>query len=55
MVKNLHARLKNFPHELHDFHADILIDSSSIKMVDFAGFIDRSDLDLRDIFITTVL
>jgi hypothetical protein len=45
MVKNLHARLKNFAHELHDVHADILIDSSSIKMVDFAGFIDRSDLD----------
>ena len=43
IIEKLHAQLKHFPHELHDFHADFLIDSSAIKIVDFTGFIDKSD------------
>ena len=42
-IEKLHARLKHFPHELHDFYADVLIDSSELKIVDFTGYIDRSD------------
>ncbi|GAB5554481.1 MAG: hypothetical protein Sapg2KO_40720 [Saprospiraceae bacterium] len=43
IVERLHAQLKNFSHELHDFHADVLIDSSSIKVLDCYGFVDQSD------------
>lgn len=43
IVERLHAQLNNFPHELHDFHADVLIDSTRVKVVDCYGFIDQSD------------
>ena len=43
IIEKLHAQLKHFPHEFHDFYADIFIDSSAIKMVDFTGHIDKSD------------
>ncbi len=42
-IDSLHAQLKHYPHELHDFHADILIDDRDLKIVDFKGFIDHSD------------
>lgn len=42
-IERLHAQLKHFPHELHDFHADVLIDQSDLKIVDFTGYIDKSD------------
>lgn len=42
-IDSLHAQLKHYPHELHDFHADILIDERDLKIVDFTGFIDDSD------------
>lgn len=42
-VDSLHARLKHYPHELHDFHVDILLDDRDIKIKDFTGFIDKSD------------
>lgn len=43
-IDSLHAKLKHYPHELHDFHADILIDSNDMKIVDFTGEIDGSDM-----------
>lgn len=43
IVEKLHAQFKQFPHELHDFHADLLIDSNMVKVVDCTGFIDKSD------------
>jgi len=43
IIERLHAQLKHFPHELHDFHADMFIDSSNLKIVDFTGYIDQSD------------
>lgn len=46
-VEELHAQLKHYPHELHDFHVDILIDSQDLKIVDFTGFIDQSDFHLN--------
>ncbi|MDC7998046.1 AsmA family protein [Gilvibacter sediminis] len=42
-VDSLNADLKHYPHKLHDFHADILIDESDLRIVDFTGFIDDSD------------
>lgn len=42
-IDSLHAQLKHYPHELHDFHADVLIDDKDLKIVDFTGFIDKSD------------
>lgn len=42
-VDSLHAQLQHYPHEFHDFRADILIDDQDLKIVDFTGFIDDSD------------
>jgi len=42
-VDSLHAQLKHYPHELHDFHVDFLIDDKDLSIVDFTGFIDDSD------------
>ncbi len=42
-IDSLHAQLKHYPHELHDFHADILIDEHDLQIVDFTGHIDQSD------------
>ena len=47
IIEKFHAQLKHFPHELHDFHADLIIDSSNLKIVEFAGFIDKSDFHLK--------
>ncbi len=42
-IDSLHAQLKHYPHELHDFHSDILIDEHDLKIVDFTGYVDQSD------------
>ena len=42
-IDSLHAQLKHYPHELHDFHADVLIEEHDLKIVDFTGYIDKSD------------
>lgn len=42
-IDSLYADLKHYPHRLHDFHADVLIDDMDIKIVDFKGYIDDSD------------
>lgn len=42
-IDSLHAKLKHYPHELHDFHVDVLIDEKDLKIKDFTGFIDQSD------------
>ncbi|MGY3795123.1 AsmA-like C-terminal region-containing protein [Aquimarina sp. 433] len=45
-IDSLYADLKHYPHELHDFHADVLIDDKDLKIVDFTGYIDDSDFHL---------
>ncbi|MEM6802853.1 MAG: hypothetical protein AAF696_15695, partial [Bacteroidota bacterium] len=45
-VDSLHAQLKHYPHELHDFHVDLLIDEHDIRIKDFSGYIDKSDFHL---------
>ncbi|MEM6685196.1 MAG: AsmA-like C-terminal region-containing protein [Bacteroidota bacterium] len=42
-IDSLSADLKHYPHTLHDFHADVLIDDKDLKIVDFTGYIDDSD------------
>lgn len=45
-IDKLYADLQHYPHTLHDFHADIVVDSTDIKVVDFTGQIDDSDFHL---------
>ena len=42
-VEDFYAKLKNYPHAFHDFHADILIDEINMEVKDFSGEIDKSD------------
>jgi len=42
-IENLYAKLKHYPHTLHDFHADVFIDNEDFRVVDFKGMIDKSD------------
>ncbi|MDT0621565.1 AsmA-like C-terminal region-containing protein [Croceitalea vernalis] len=42
-VDSLNAKLKHYPHRLHDFHADVLLDDQDLNIVDFTGYIDDSD------------
>ena len=46
-IEEFHAQLKHYPHELHDFNVDILIDDHDLKIVDFTGYIDKSDFHLN--------
>ncbi|MCU0434268.1 MAG: hypothetical protein MUC87_12490 [Bacteroidia bacterium] len=42
-IDNLFADLQHYPHTLHDFHADVLIDTIDFNVIDFKGMIDESD------------
>jgi len=42
-IDSLFADLKHYPHKLHDYYADIMIDSVDLKIIDFTGSIDDSD------------
>jgi hypothetical protein len=42
-VRDFYADFTNYPHTLHDFDADILIDTVNLSVVDFTGMIDKSD------------
>lgn len=42
-IDELYAKLKHYPHVLHDFHADVIIKEDNFKVVDFTGQIDESD------------
>lgn len=42
-IKNFYAKLQHYPHTLHDFHADVLVDEHNLKLKDFKGQIDKSD------------
>lgn len=42
-IDDLYAKMKHYPHTLHDFHADLFIDSSDFRIIDFTGVIDKSD------------
>lgn len=42
-IDDFFVKLKNYPHLLHDFHADILIGEKELIVKDFSGEIDKSD------------
>ncbi len=42
-IDSLYADLRHYPHKLHDFHADVLIDDKDLEIIDFTGYIDDSD------------
>ncbi|MFD2034530.1 AsmA-like C-terminal region-containing protein [Belliella marina] len=42
-IEDFYAKFKNYPHLLHDFHADIFIREDSLEVIDFSGEIDKSD------------
>jgi hypothetical protein len=42
-IEDLHAKMKHYPHKLHDFHADLFVDENDFRVVDFSGMIDNSD------------
>lgn len=48
-VDELYADLKNYPHTLHDFHVDVLVNENDLNITDFTGFIDESDFHINGI------
>lgn len=42
-IEDFYAKMKHYPHTLHNFHADVYIEKEDFKVVDFSGLIDRSD------------
>ena len=46
-IDSLHARLQQYPHELHDFQVDLLIDENDLSIKNFIGYIDDSDFKLN--------
>jgi hypothetical protein len=45
-IDDLFVKLKHYPHALHDFDADILIDKEKIQIIGFNGEIDQSDFHI---------
>lgn len=45
-IDSLYADLKHYPHQLHDFRADVFIDDKNLEIIDFTGYIDDSDFHL---------
>jgi hypothetical protein len=42
-VRNFYAKFKHYPHTIHDFYADIIIDDKDFRIIDFKGVLDQSD------------
>lgn len=42
-IDELYAKMTRYPHTLHDFHADVFIEKEDFRVIDFTGFIDKSD------------
>ena len=42
-IEDLHAKMKHYPHELKNFHADLFVDENDFRLMDFSGMIDNSD------------
>ena len=50
-IRELHATLKHYPHELHDFNADLFVEDENIRVVDFSGELDSSDFHFSGEFV----
>lgn len=42
-ISKLTADLTHYPHKLHDFNVDVVIDSTDLRVIDFTGMLDESD------------
>ncbi len=42
-IDDLYAKIKGYPHTLHDIHADVVVTDSSFQLKDLSGAIDQSD------------
>ncbi len=42
-IEDLYAKMKHYPHTLHDFNADVFIEEQDFKVIDFSGILDKSD------------
>ncbi|MCF8330368.1 MAG: AsmA-like C-terminal region-containing protein [Crocinitomicaceae bacterium] len=49
-LEKCNAKLKNYPHAIHDLHADLLIGKQDLTLKDFKGFLDASDFHFSGIF-----
>ena len=49
-LEKCNAKLKNYPHAIHDLHADLLIGKQDLTLKDFKGFVDASDFHFSGIF-----
>jgi hypothetical protein len=49
-LEKCNAKLKNYPHAIHDIHADLLIGKQDLTLKDFKGFVDASDFHFSGIF-----
>lgn len=45
-IDKFNAELTNYPHALHDFTVDVIIDTNKLDVLDFSGMIDKSDFHL---------
>ena len=48
-IDDLYADLEQYPHTLHDFHADVLINDDDLSILDFTGVIDESDFHFNGV------
>jgi hypothetical protein len=46
-IDDFSADFKHYPHKLHDFHADILVEDDDLNIKDFTGFIDTTDFHVN--------
>lgn len=42
-IEDMYAELQHYPHAFHDFHADIIVETNDLRIIDFTGMIDTSD------------
>ena len=49
-LEKCNVKLKNYPHAIHDLHADLLIGKQDLTLKDFKGFVDASDFHFSGIF-----
>lgn len=42
-IEKLNAQLTHYPHKLHDFNADVIIDSTDFNVIDFTGMLDETN------------
>jgi Uncharacterized protein involved in outer membrane biogenesis len=43
-IQNLQARFKEYPHVFKDFGAELIIEDTTLRLREFAGYIDSSDI-----------